>query len=97
MLIRIVRMHFRTKEVPTFLALFQESRAKVRTQAGCSHLELCQDVAIPEVYYTISHWDAESSLNAYRDSELFEGIWARTKVLFADKPRAYSLVPEGAQ
>lgn len=87
-------MHFREEEVLAFLALFEESQAKVASQQGCSHLQLCQDAANPCVYYTISHWAAEEDLNRYRHSELFEGIWSRTKVLFADKPRAYSLLPE---
>jgi hypothetical protein len=30
-------------------------------------------------------------LNAYRNSELFAGVWGRTKVLFAEKAEAWSL------
>lgn len=94
MLIRIVRMHFKAENVSAFEALFAESRSKVASQPGCSSLQLCRDYNDPTVFFTISHWDEESSLNQYRDSALFADIWSRTKVLFADKPKAYSLRPE---
>ena len=39
---------------------------------------------------TYSHWESESALNQYRDSELFKSVWAFTKTLFSDKPVAFS-------
>jgi heme-degrading monooxygenase HmoA len=41
--------------------------------------------------FTVSIWESEDDLNAYRNSELFENTWAKTKVLFNDKPEAWSL------
>jgi hypothetical protein len=36
-------------------------------------------------------WDDPKYLEAYRQSELFEGVWAKTKVLFDAKPEAWSV------
>ena len=91
MLTRIVRMHFREEEVPNFLQIFKESQSKIAAFPGAHSVELLQDWNNTAVYYTYSIWDNEESLNAYRDSALFEGVWAATKALFAEKPKAYSL------
>ena len=37
-----------------------------------------------------SFLENEEALNAYRHSELFRSTWAKTKVLFAEKPIAFS-------
>jgi len=91
MLTRIVRMHFRTEEVSNFLAIFKESHPKISKVVGVHQVDLYQDWQNPDVYYTYSIWDSEEHLNVYRDSTLFEGVWAATKALFAEKPKAYSL------
>lgn len=91
MLIRIVRMTFQPEKVADFLAIFEQSKAKIRARQGCHRLELLQDLDSPHVYMTYSYWDDVTALNDYRDSELFKKTWANTKVLFADKPVAYSV------
>ena len=91
MLIRIVKMTFKPEEVDTFLDIFNESKEKIRGFKGCEHLELMVDVNDSDSYSTYSHWQDEVALNDYRNSHLFDGVWARTKVLFAQKPIAFSL------
>ena len=54
------------------------------------YLELLQDKNFPNIFSTYSYWESENHLNTYRDSELFEEVWASTKVLFAEKPIAFS-------
>jgi heme-degrading monooxygenase HmoA len=41
--------------------------------------------------FTLSIWDDETALEAYRQSELFQTTWAKTKVLFAEKAEAWSV------
>ncbi len=41
--------------------------------------------------FTYSYWESEAHLNTYRHSDLFRETWAKTKVLFADKPEAWSI------
>lgn len=91
MLIRYVRMTFQEDKVADFLKIFDESKEKIRAMEGCQYLELMQDLNQPAVFMTHSHWLSEDDLNNYRDSTLFKSTWAKTKVLFADKPMAFSV------
>jgi len=58
---------------------------------GCQYLELMRDLNQANIYMTHSHWESASDLNNYRDSEFFKTTWAKTKVLFAEKPLAFSV------
>ncbi len=91
MLIRIVKLSFRTEAVPDFLALFEEYRERIRHQPGCTHLELWQDRHEPSVFFTYSHWEEEQDLERYRHSELFREVWGTTRSFFAAKPEAWSV------
>lgn len=90
MLIRIVRMTFKPEQVDSFLEVFHESKSKIRNFEGCQHLELHRDYNEDNIFSTYSHWNDEEALNNYRHSDLFEKVWSKTKILFADKPRAFS-------
>ena len=90
MVIRLVQMTFQPEEVETFLAIFEASKSKIRAFEGCEYLELIQDSKQPHVLMTHSHWTGPEALEAYRQSELFRSTWAKTKVLFAEKPWARS-------
>lgn len=90
MLIRIVRMTFHEEKVEEFLQLFKETSGKIREFKGCRHLALWKDYNANNVYITYSKWENADSLEAYRDSDLFQNIWSRTKILFKEKPVAFS-------
>lgn len=89
-LVRLVRMTFRPDRLDTFLSIFDESAPRIRAYPGCTHLELLQDAAFPNILTTLSHWDDDAALQQYRSSNLFRGTWARTKPLFAAPPEAIS-------
>jgi len=89
----LVRMTFQPDKVTDFLAIFRQSQPLIRAFEGCVHLELLQDAHNLLIYNTLSHWNTAEALEAYRQSALFRETWARTKVLFADKPRDFSLLP----
>lgn len=91
MIQRIVKMIFQEEGVANFLAIFEESHHKIRTFEGCHYLELLQDKHQPHIFFTYSHWESEVALEKYRQSELFQITWAKTKILFAAKPEAWSL------
>ncbi|MBV6647436.1 MAG: antibiotic biosynthesis monooxygenase [Cyclobacteriaceae bacterium] len=92
MLIRIVRMTFKPEEVENFKSIFNEVQPTIADFEGCLHVELLRDSKNTNVFYTLSHWLDEKRLNQYRDSNFFRATWGKTKVLFADKPTAYSLL-----
>ncbi len=91
MIKRIVKLTFREELVPDFMAIFEESKDKIRAFEGNLHLELLRDVAQPNVLFTLSFWENEQALENYRQSALFQTTWAKTKALFADKPAAWTV------
>ncbi|MCB0522749.1 MAG: antibiotic biosynthesis monooxygenase [Lewinellaceae bacterium] len=91
MIKRIVKMTFREEAVPEFLAIFEESKNKIKAFKGCQHLELLQGTSQPYLLFTLSYWENEDALDAYRQSDLFKATWKKTKALFAQKAEAWSV------
>ncbi len=90
MLVRIVKMNFAPEKIDEFLANFEANKEKIRGFKGCRHLKLLRDKDHPERFFTYSYWENEAALETYRQSELFKGVWAKTKILFNEKPEAWS-------
>lgn len=91
MIRRVVKMSFQKDKIQEFLSNFDANKEKIRNFPGCLHLELWQDFKNENVFFTYSHWVSEDDLNTYRQSNLFKGVWAKTKVLFNNKPEAWSV------
>jgi hypothetical protein len=90
MMIRIVKLSFHQEHIETFKAIFADSKEKIVAMKGCHKVELLQDINNLNQFFTYSWWDSQEDLNAYRESELFKGVWQSTKILFNDKPYAWS-------
>lgn len=84
-------MCFHEALLPDFHRLFDAHKQDIRNFPGCQHLELHQDPEDKRIRYTYSHWISSEALNAYRESELFGVIWPATRILFAERPKAFSL------
>jgi len=84
-------MEFQETQTAVFLEIFTEHKELIRNSPGCQHLELWQDQKDPSTFFTYSFWDSEADLNNYRHSALFEKVWAQTKVLFAERPKAWTV------
>lgn len=91
MIKRIVKMSFRPEEVPAFQLIFKTNWRSIRGFEGCRHVELLQDENDASIFFTYSIWESQAHLDAYRDSELFGKVWGATRLLFRDKPQAWSL------
>jgi quinol monooxygenase YgiN len=91
MIVRIVKLKFKNENVPGFERIFEETKEVIRGYDGCSLLELYQDVNDSAIFFTYSHWESEEHLAVYRNSDFFKEVWGRTKVLFDDKPEAWSV------
>lgn len=91
MIVRIVKLTFEKDKVSTFLNTFNHYKELIRNVEGCNHLKLMNDIHSPNVFMTYSYWESESHLNSYRKSPLFNEVWSKTKILFVDKPEAWSL------
>ncbi|HLP92825.1 MAG TPA: antibiotic biosynthesis monooxygenase family protein [Saprospiraceae bacterium] len=91
MIKRIVKMTFREEAADTFVSeVFEQSKEKIRAFEGCRHMELLRQKNQPNVMFTLSIWNDEEALNAYRASELFADTWAKTKALFAARAEAWT-------
>ncbi|GAB5555385.1 MAG: putative quinol monooxygenase [Saprospiraceae bacterium] len=91
MIRRIVKMTFKPSACSDFLVLFESKKNAIRSFPGCQHLELWRTTENGNIFMTYSHWHSAADLEAYRHSALFQSTWAATKVLFSDRPEAWSL------
>lgn len=91
MIKRIVKMSFELEEVEKFKSIYELNWHKIKGFEGCLHVELLQDRSSPSIFFTYSNWESENHLNNYRDSIVFKTVWASTKVLFNQKPEAWTL------
>jgi quinol monooxygenase YgiN len=91
MILRIVKLTFQPELVPQFMEVFEASKDAIRAFEGCRDMRLMGNPAQSNLLFTVSEWQSEAALEVYRNSDLFKATWAKTKVLFADKPEAWSL------
>lgn len=95
MITRIVKLTFKEENISQFLTIWKNSRKKIAAFEGCYFVEMLQTENAKHICFTYSLWESEVALNAYRHSELFQHTWAKTKVLFDDKPEAWSTKSQG--
>jgi len=91
MLVRIVKMGFDPNKIETFLQNFEKRKTKIRGFQGCMLLELYRDKNNTNQFFTYSYWTDEAALENYRNSSLFNEVWAETKIYFNQKPEAWSV------
>ncbi len=91
MFIRIVKLTFETSKVESFLENFNKNKNEIRNFDGCRLLEIYRDKNNRDVFFSYSYWESEEHLNAYRNSDFFKSVWEKTKILFSDKPMAWSV------
>lgn len=84
-------MSFAEENVDTFLENFDNNKEKIRAVDGCEFLQLLRDKDNTNQFFTYSFWNKQEDLENYRQSDLFKGVWAKTKVLFNAKPEAWSV------
>ena len=91
MFVRIVKMGFQPDKIDAFFENFEAKKNQIRNFEGCSFLELYRDKNNTNQFFTYSYWEDEAALEKYRQSELFQKVWAQTKVWFSKKPEAWSV------
>jgi quinol monooxygenase YgiN len=90
MITRIVQLTFQEHLVDDFLKTFEENGPKIRAFEGCHGVDLVRDMYRSNVFFTISKWEKEEHLEAYRSSDLFRNTWKNTKALFSVPAHAWS-------
>ena len=91
MIERIVKMTFKPENTEIFEKIFYEVKTKIASFEGCKSVKLLKDVNNKNIYFTLSIWENEKALDNYRNSQLFNKTWEKTKILFSEKPQAWSL------
>lgn len=84
-------MSFHPENIDQFLSNFERKKEFIRNSPGCRLLELYRGKQDENIFFTYSYWEKEEDLENYRNSTLFKEVWAETKVLFNDKPLAWSV------
>jgi quinol monooxygenase YgiN len=79
------------ENIASFEQIFEETKDFIRNFEGCLSLELYQDMKQPNIFFTYSKWEKEENLDDYRKSEFFRNVWGKTKLLFEEKPEAWSV------
>lgn len=90
MITRIVKLTLKEENCSAFEQLFKNQNQAIKNQNGCIDVKLVKDINKIGVFFTISKWNSEKDLNAYRHSELFQDIWPTIKPMFAAKAEAWS-------
>lgn len=91
MIKRIVKLTFKPEKVEDFKNIFKNNWQSIKNFPGCMHVELLQDENDPSIFFTYSLWKDAMSIENYRQSELFAGVWGSTKMLFGAKPEAWTV------
>jgi len=92
MLKRIVKLTFKPEKTTEFMDNFPQRKEKILAMPGCHSVELFRDISDNRIFFTISEWDDEAALNAYRNSDFFRATWSHVKQGFDDKPQAWSVL-----
>lgn len=91
MLTRIVKSDFKHGNIDSFMQIFEETKQYILDFEGCISLELFQDLENPNIFFTYSKWKSKKYLELYRSSDFFKKVWGKTKLLFNEKPEAWSV------
>ena len=91
MITRIVKLTINPTHKEDFIAVFMDNKEHIRNFEGCLHVELLQDKKYDNVFFTYSKWNSEKSIESYRKSELFGGVWKKAKATFCAPPEAWSV------
>ena len=91
MITRIVKLTISPSKKEEFKSIFITNKEHIRGFEGCLHVELLQDKKYDNVFFTYSKWEGEEFIEKYRKSELFGGVWKKTKACFCSPPEAWSV------
>ena len=91
----MVRLTFSPDTVEAFDALYAQFEPHIQAQPGCHMIRSMKVSDHPCQRATLSFWEAQEDLDAYRKSALFREVWPATKALFAGPPEAQSYELKG--
>jgi len=84
-------MTFQNDGTAEFLRIFDQYQSRIRGAEGCISLALLRDVSDDRVFFTYSQWHSAEYVDRYRQSEVFDEVWPRVKLLFKEPPQAWTV------
>ncbi len=87
---RIVKLTLQDEKCQEFEDKFSEIKTLIAEQPGCTDVKLLKAKGEQNVYFTLSEWESEELLDAYRKTPLFDEVWGVVKQWFDAKPEAWS-------
>jgi quinol monooxygenase YgiN len=89
---RVVKLTFNPEYIEQFKQIFKAHQQHIALFEGCISLNGFEDLNEAGVFFTISQWANEESLNNYRYSQFFRTLWTTVKPMFAQKAVAHSML-----
>lgn len=89
---RIVKLEIAPEFCKEFENVFIKHKNQIGSFQGCLGVKLVKEINESGVFFTISQWEDEQSINNYRDSALFGTIWPVVKPWFSNKAMAWSTI-----
>ena len=91
MITRVVKLTFSPEDLNAFKQQFDSIKHIIIEMPGCQEVRLLQNTKYENVLFTISKWESEAALNAYRKTTFFKETWANTSAKFCALPQAWTL------
>ena len=85
-------MQLREGKANEFLSVFREVNREILKSPGCLSVSVNLDADDKDTVITLSRWENEQALQAYRASALFISTWRRVKPFFREKALAFSMI-----
>jgi len=93
MIKRIVRLTMKdTVSMQAFEDIYERRNPHKKSVKGCLDVKVMRDVNEENVYYTVSTWESNGDLEAYRQSPYFKETWPMVKANLAKRAEAYSMM-----
>ncbi len=91
MITRLVKLSFKEAHCTEFENYFTQICEQIKSQEGCLDVKLFSENHDTGVFFTLSKWEHDDFLQAYRKSELFGEVWPKVKKWMKDKPEAWTI------
>jgi len=92
MIKRIVRLTLKdTASKTAFEDIYDTRNPHKNGVKGCLDVKVMKDVNEENIYYTVSTWESNDDLEAYRHSPYFKETWPMVKANLAKRAEAYSM------
>ena len=91
----MVRLTFSPETVDAFDEMYVQFEARIEAWPGCQMVRSMKVPGQPCQRATLSFWETQNDLDAYRKSTLFGEVWPATKAFCAAPPEAQSYELDG--